>query len=142
MLKKFILLGVLAYSLHAYAQVPAAGVDHGLKATWNSPSIYCTTTTTSACIKDYTETITPPTGVTSGVIPLTVTSSSDVSGVVTSSWKPGGTLFCGTWTVSVVANYLNFGGVAATSNPVSTTVLEPCPFVANPVTGLGISLIP
>lgn len=133
MIKKLLILVlVFGLALTGHAQTPALGTHTGILASWTAPvGVACSSSVTTACVKGYTETVTPPAGV-PGVNIVSV-------GLVSSyTWKPGGNLYCGTWMVSLVANWLDGSGNAVASAPVTATAVEPCPFVPSPVMGLSI----
>lgn len=140
-----LLTALLALTTLVSAQTPPFGKDTGIKSTFNAPAgatagsfaPYCSATLNTFCVVNYSEFFTPPAGVSGGAIPVTITSSSDVGGLVTFTWKPSGGLYCGTWGTSVIANWKDGSGNAAVS-PVTTAAptQEPCPFTASPVTGL------
>jgi hypothetical protein len=126
---------VCAPPVHAQT-TPAESIYHTINESWTAPvswngtgpSVPCSATVTTYCVSGYTETLTPPVGVT-GTNVLAVTTTSY-------SWSPGGALYCGTWTVSVVANWLDGNGVAAVSAPLTGITVVSCPFTASPATGL------
>jgi hypothetical protein len=84
-----------------------------------------------ACIEGYTETLIDPSGHTILVPTCSLNVTSNCIGPVSGySWSPGGTLFCGTWQITLATNYLDgngTAGISASSGVVSVT--EPCPFV-------------
>ena len=141
---------LLALAAPAHAQAPAQGTDHGIGATWIRPvnQIDCSSTVSKSCLLGYTETITPPVGVAgSNVIAncaLTGSPSPCIAASATNyAWAPvPGPLYCGQWSVSLVANYLDASGNPTASSAISATVTEPCPFVPVPPTGLGVTLTP
>lgn len=124
-------LSLLAGAVHAQA-VPAASIYKTLTATWSAPisSVPCSATVTTNCVSGYTETITPPAGVT-GTTAVTSTTTSY-------AWSPGGLLYCGTWGISLVANWLDGSGAAATSAPITASAVAACPFIPNPATAVSI----
>ena len=139
---KVFALAVLALATLAHAQTPAAGTDHGLSGTWIAPTGYSSTLT----LNGYTATITPPPGV-NNVVTIaqcsgTATANCIATGATSFAWMPGGTIYCGQWTISVVANYTDSTGAAQVSAPLTTTVSEACPLVLSPVTGLTVTTIP
>lgn len=135
----FAVIGLIgALALPAIAATPVASTQYQhIKNTWNVPnSTYpdCSTTVTTSCLNTYTFTATDPNG---GANIVTVPNGGIAAGgAFTYSWGPGSYLYCGTWTTSVVANYLDSGGVAVSSSAISTTAAVPCPLVASPATGL------
>lgn len=137
-----VLLLMLFAAGTAMAQTPATGTDHGLSGTWGAPTGYSSTLT----LNGYTATITPPTGVTGtitvGQCSSTVTTNCIAAAATTFVWKPGGVIYCGTWTISVVADYTDSSGNPQVSAPLTTTVAEACPLVVSPVTGLTGATIP
>lgn len=133
---KRLLFLVFALAIAAHAQTPAASAFHTITTSWTAPvgwtgsgaSAPCSSTVTNFCVSGYTETITPPAGVTgTAIVTMTATSY---------AWSPGGALYCGTYNVSIVANWLNGSGVAVASAPVTASAVVSCPFTASPATGL------
>jgi hypothetical protein len=136
------LFAILALVAGCYAQsTPPASTYHTITESWTAPvswngtgsSVPCSATVTTYCVASYTETITPPPGVT-GTTVLTATTTSY-------AWAPGGLLYCGTWNISVVANWLDGNGNAAVSAPLTGTTIVSCPFTASPATGLTSKVI-
>lgn len=120
------------------AQTPSLSQYHTITEQWGAPaswngtgvSVPCSASVTTYCVSGYTETLTPPPGSPIGAILLTP------SGVVY-SWSPsgGGALYCGTWSVSIVANWLDGSGAPVSSAAITGTTPVPCPFTASPATG-------
>lgn len=133
-----ILLGtaLLAFTLvsNAQAATPLPSADHSIVSFWTPASgLTCPSSSPVSCISGQTLTLTPPTGGGSPVVvPLT-------TGLATYTFTPGGFLFCGIWTVSLVTNGFDQTGTAAVSSAVSATAVAPCPFVVPPATGLGVT---
>ncbi len=126
---------VCAAGLHAQT-TPPASTDHTFTVNWSLITGYppCSATVTKACIWGYTETITSPLSPTDqSVIPscsATVTTNCLGPTSSTFAYTPGGLLYCGTWTGSLVTNYLDGNGNAAVSTPPGTvTAVATCPFV-------------
>lgn len=151
MRKILLSLSLLALAVSTHAQAaPAVGTDHGISATWTAPSgqTACSSTVTKSCLLGYTETITPPAGVQGSnvIADCTLTNSPlpCIAAVATSNaWAPvPGPLYCGAWSVTLVANYLDASGNPVASSSISATVTEPCPFVPAAPTGLVITLTP
>lgn len=140
--KVAVLVVALLLALSAHAQTPGAGTDHGISGSWSAPTGYSSTLT----LNGYTATITPPPGVTSSVTvgqcAAGATTNCIASGATTFTWKPGGVIYCGTWTISVVANYTDSVQGPEVSVPLTTTMTEACPLVLSPVTGLSATAIP
>ena len=130
------LLAILILGLAGSIHAQTLGTDTGLQISITAPlGSQCTTTLLTSCLKGYTATITPPVaGSTPIVVPIGLVS--------TYTWRPGGDLYCGTWSISLVANWLNASGVATPSTAVTGTAVEPCPFVASPVTGVSVKPVP
>lgn len=133
-----IFLALAAIVLPAQS-LPPASIYHTITETWaapanwngTGPSIPCSgTVTTLYCVSSYTETLTPPPGVAGSII-LTVPGSS-----VSNPWAPGGALYCGTWSISVVANWIDGTGTPVASAPLTGTTNVACPFTANPATAI------
>jgi hypothetical protein len=137
------------------AHAQTVGVNHAIQAAWIPPSgaVQCSSTVTTSCLEGYTENLVPPAGQTVSVyVNLQTTPECDpsaspavtqncmASGGTGYTWAPGGALFCGSWTVSLVANYLDAGGNAATSAAIQASVTEPCPFAPVSPSGLGVSV--
>jgi len=130
-----LIFALFALALSASAQTPALSQYHTITEQWGAPlswngsgsSVPCSANVTSFCVHDYTETLTPPTG---SVVLLTASGT-------TYSWSPtsGGALYCGTWTVSIVANWLDGSGNPVSSAPLVGSTVVPCPFVASPAVG-------
>lgn len=99
---------------------------------WNGTgvSLPCSGTVTTYCVDGYTETLTPPSGGGNSAI-LSVPATS-----TTEAYAPGGALYCGTWNISVVANWLDGNGIPETSAPLTGTTVVSCPFIAAPATSL------
>lgn len=140
------LCGVLASRAQA---APPLGTDHSIVANWTAPANQtpCSSSITKSCLLGYTETITPPVGVSgNNVIPncsASVTTSCIGAAATSYTWTPvPGPLYSGTWNVSLVANYLDASGNPVASTAISTTVIEPVPFVAGPAIGLNVSTAP
>lgn len=132
----FAFLAILALAGGCYAQTtPPASTYHTIAESWTAPvswngtgsSVPCSATVTTYCVSGYTETITPPPGVTGTTVVNATTTSY--------SWAPGGPLYCGTWNISVVANWLDGSGAPAVSAPLTGTTVVSCPFIASPATG-------
>jgi hypothetical protein len=125
-----------APALHA-ATPPGSTQYQHINSTWSAPNTtypVCSATVKTYCLSSYTLNNIDPYGnpsiitVPNGGIPA--------GGAVSYSWTPGGYLYCGAWTVSVTANYLDGTGSGVTSSTVSTTVQVSCPLTPSPVTGL------
>ena len=134
---KIAALALAFFAASCFAQTaPPASIYHTMTESWTAPlswsgtgsSVPCSTTLQTYCVSSYTETLTPPQGVT-GTIVLTAPTTSY-------AWAPGGFLYCGEWTVSVVANWRDGNGAAAVSLPLVGTEVVPCPFTASPATAL------
>lgn len=132
-----LLAGALSVSVKAQS-VPPASAYRTITESWTAPiswtgagsSVPCSVTVTTYCVSSYTETLTPPPGVTgSNVVTVAATAT-------TNDWTPGGALYCGTWGISVIANWLDGSGQAISSAPLTGTTLVACPFTASPATGL------
>ena len=146
---------IVALLAVAMAQGQTTGSDTKIKAVFHTPAgtaaypyVLCSSGVTTSCLQGYTETLTPPvTGATQATVTSACTGTAtlncftgpDANGNITGVWSPGGNLFTGTWTVSVVANWLDNTGKAVASAPLTTTVVEAVPFVPSPVTGLSAS---
>lgn len=138
-MKKFLItlafLAASTFAVQAQAAPPLSNF-HNIASSWTAPiswngtgaSVPCSATVTTFCVVGYTETFTPPVGVT-GTNTLTTTGTSQ-------TFTPGGALYCGTWGTSVVVNWLDGSGTAAVSAPLAGTVVVACPFNASPATGL------
>lgn len=139
-MKKLIGISIgLILALSVYAQTnPPLSQYHTITESWAAPvgwngagsSTPCSSTVTTYCVNGYTETLTPPNGGGSNAI-LSVPATS-----VTEPYAPGGALYCGTWNVSVVANWLDGNGAAVASAPLTGTTVVTCPFTAAPATSL------
>lgn len=129
---------LLAFAVAGEAQTtPPASTFHTITTSWNVPaswtgiglSVPCNLPTVATfCVTGYTQTITSPPGVASTAIVTTTATGY--------TWTPGGALYCGTYGLSVVADWLNGSGVAVASAPLAGTVTVSCPFTAAPPTGL------
>jgi hypothetical protein len=121
---------------------PAIGADGGLQVAWVSPSApACSATVTASCVAGYTEVLTPPFGpvVTLPPCSATVTGNCLSAASTIFTYRPSGGLYCGSWSATVVVNWLDASGAPAVSvatpavaTPAGSTT-EPCPFVASPV---------
>lgn len=138
MKKLLLFLASFLFLPAVFAQsVPPASQFHTITESWTAPvswngtgsSVPCSATITTYCVSSYTETLTPPPGVPGGSVILSVSG-------VSNAWAPGGALYCGTWGVSVVANWMDGNGSPASSLPLTGTVAVTCPFTASPATGL------
>jgi len=99
----------------------------GMSLSWTEPPlptgvVACSSTVTTNCWKGYQATITPPSG--SGGAVTTINDSTLTNALTTYTWRPGGALYYGTWTVSLVAT-----GVGSVSNslPATATVVYNAP---------------
>ena len=132
-------------SLSAYGATPVSTQYQHIQNTWNAPnSTYpdCSATVTTSCLSSYTYTATPPAG-TGGPAITTVPNGGIASGAqVSYLWGPGGFLFCGTWNLSVVANYVDSSGASVSSSAVTATTAVSCPLAPSPVTGLNSTPAP
>jgi hypothetical protein len=138
MRKLLLIMLVCAIAPLMHAQTPPLSTYHTITEQWGAPaswngtgtSVPCSSTITSFCVSGYTETLTPPPGSPIGPILLTP------SGVVY-SWSPsaGGALYCGTWNVSIVANWLDGSGQPVSSSAITGSTIVPCPFTPSPATG-------
>lgn len=152
---------ILFVAAVASAQVaPPAGSDTKITSKWGEPigtvqwpAQYCAPgSVTTACIQGYTLTLTPPAGVGAAVVIPTCAAGTTATyppcippttgNTISYVWSPGGNLYCGTWGVSVAANWLDSSGNAISSAPLEVAVVEPCPFVASPATGLSATPTP
>ncbi|HMG85600.1 MAG TPA: helix-turn-helix transcriptional regulator [Terracidiphilus sp.] len=146
MRKLALLILAFAVSSACFAAGQTASVNHTITSNWNpAATTVCTSTVTSSCENGQTLTITPPSGA-----PTTIASCA-TAGLAANSpclsvgsasfvFTPGGFLACGTWTVTVVTNGFDQNGIAATSVPISATVVAACPlapFTIPPATNLG-----
>lgn len=117
--------------------------DHSITVGFNQPvgtttypMQYCSPTLKAACVESYTETLSVP-GTTQTVTQAIPAGSTDITGAfISHTWAPGGTLVCGTWNVSIVANWLDPKGVAIDSAALTGSVTEAVPFVAGPPAGV------
>lgn len=111
--------------------------------TWNAPnSTYpdCSTTVLKSCLNTYTYTAVPPSGST---VIATVPNGSILAGAqVSYQWGPGSFLVCGTWNLSVVANYIDSTGAVVSSSADTAQTVVPCPLAASPATGLASTPAP
>lgn len=142
MRKALVYLGLAAamalVSLAHAATPPVSNKYQHIYYTWVAPNSTfpdCSATVTSSCLSNYTLSQTPPSGV--AAVTLTIANGSVAAGgTVSYVYGPGGFLYCGTWNVSVVANYLDEAGATVPSAAFPATVAVPCPLAASPVTGL------
>jgi hypothetical protein len=122
---------------------PVSNQYQHINNTWNVPnSTYpdCTATVTLNCLSTYTYTATDPYGAASI---NTVPNGLLLAGATFAyNWTPGSFLYCGTWTASVVANYIDGSGAGVSSTADTVTVAVSCPLVASPVTNLKVTLAP
>jgi hypothetical protein len=127
-----------------------AGTDHTIKVGFTQPGDspgfpmqYCTPTLKTSCVAGYTEKLTDP-ATANVTTQLIMAGSTDIVGTaITHSWSPGGNLYCGTWGISIVANWFDNKGVAVDSSALTGSVQEPCPFVASPAKGpLSVTVLP
>lgn len=125
-------------SLMLGAQTLSTQYKH-INSSWNKPNTTLPDcgSATQTCLRDYTLTIKDPTGKSTDV-QVALASGTTVS----NSWTPGAFLNCGTYSVSVVANYYDTPNSVVTSSPVSTTTSVSCPITANPPSGLTASPAP
>lgn len=148
-------VAVLMLALSAHGQL--LSVDKTLTANFNQPAStqaypmrYCAASVADTCVNSYTETLVDPTGKsTTIVIPY---SSTDISGTaIAHAYTPAGNLYCGTWGVSVVANWLDPSGKPVDSTALTGSVVamasggtstNPCPFTGNPATSLKLTVTP
>lgn len=151
-MKKIALFCLFAFAaVLSHAQTQSNQYKH-INTTWKGNESYlaCNFTATpavnAACINGYQITLTPPSG--SGapaVIPAcTATVATNCVGPGNSySWAPGGFLYSGTWTVSIVLQYLDSSGAQQQLAGVTTTAVVPPPFVPpSPVTGPTATVAP
>lgn len=136
-MRKLLFVLTLMLPMAALAQaVPPLSQYHTIQENWIAPvswdgtssSVPCSVSVNTYCVSSYTETLVPPVG---SAIVLTASG-------VSYSWSPpnGAALYCGTYQVSIVANWHDGGGNTAVSVPLTGTTVVPCPFTASPVTGL------
>lgn len=121
----------------AHAATPASTQYQHINATWNAPnSTYpdCSSTVTLNCLNTYTYTLTDPNG--SPSIITVPNGGIAAGGLVAYNWTPGGYLYCGTWTLSVVANFVDGSSQTVASSADTVNVAVSCPLVASPVTNL------
>lgn len=134
-------VAVVMYAASAFAATPVASNKYQhISNTWNAPnSTYpdCTSIGSVACLDTYTFMAAPPAGTGGATSIITVPNGGIAAGgVVSYLYGPGGYLYCGTWTVSVVANYRDDAGASVQSSADSATVVVPCPLTASPATNL------
>lgn len=140
------LVFVLAAST-ASAQSSPTGADGAIPITWTAPldsvtgnanPTLCTGAVTLACLSSYTASFQPPV---TGLGSTTVTVANNVTAY---TWRPGGKLFCGSWSVSLIANWIDNLGHTSPSTAATTTVDEPCTVTTkpNPPTNLKAVLAP
>lgn len=147
MFHRFALIIALLVPTAALAQTttPPASQYHTITEGWGQPlnwnaagnAVPCSATLSTYCLSSFTETLTPPPGV-SGTVILSVAAG---AGPYSNAWTPGGALYCGTWNVSVVANWMDGNGQPAASAPLTGTAVVSCPFTASPAAGPLISKI-
>jgi hypothetical protein len=123
----------LAMAAGVQAQTaPAIGTDGGYQVSWTAPA-----PTTAATLQGFTEVITPPFGPAITFPPCSATVTGNCLGPASTifTYRPTGGLYCGMWTATVAANYLDGSGnpAASAAVPVVAPSSEPCPFVASPV---------
>jgi hypothetical protein len=140
LLGSFLFLALLLTPTAVLAQAPPVSTSHTITESWTIPiswsgsglSVGCSVNINTYCVQSYTETITPPTGGGAAtVLPVGV----GTGNTITNAWTPGGALYCGTWNVSVVANWLDGSGLPSVSAPLVGTVSVTCPFTPSPATG-------
>ena len=153
MKKAFIFVAGFLWMAAAIAQtVPQASTDHNFVGSWTAPlnqagtapGANCSTyggTATVSCIKGYTVTIVTPPGV-PGPAPIVTNCASGATtnclkpGDTGFTWTPGGPLYCGNWSYTLVANWLDDSGNASNSVSVTSPLASAAcpPFVASPAT--------
>jgi hypothetical protein len=124
-------------ALFATAATPVSNQYTKIVSAWNAPaSTYpdCSATVTTYCLSTYTFTATSPTG--SNAILTVANGGIPAGGAVSYTYAPGGYLYCGTWGISVTANFIDGSGAGVSSSPVAITLAVPCPLTPSPVTGL------
>lgn len=130
---------------HAATTAPVSTQYQHIANTWNAPnSTYpdCSATVTTLCLSSYTYTATPPAN-TGGPSVATVPNGGIGAGAqVSYTWGPGGFLYCGAWTLSVVANYVDSTGASVSSSADTANVTVQCPLAPSPATGLSGTLGP
>lgn len=137
----------LAAYVPAAAQTNPTGPDGGISSTWNAPvdsvtgnaaPTLCSATVKLSCLSSYTETFQPPASTGAGPTAVTVANN-----LTTSTWRPGGPLYCGVWTLTLVANWVDNLGGTSPSTPITTTATETCSVTTkpNPPTNLKATLI-
>ncbi len=132
-----VLIGIALALPAIAATAPASNQYQHIKNTWNVPgSAYpdCSTTVTTSCLSSYAFTAVDPTGASN--VATVPNGGIAAGGVVSYTWGPGGYLYCGTWSTSVVAVYLDSSGASVSSSPVTSTAAVPCPLVASPAADL------
>jgi len=141
---------VLAASVGLQAQTaPAIGADGGYQVSWTPPAatgfVACSSTVAVSCLQGYTEVVTPPFGSAITFPPCSATVTGNCLGTTSTifTYRPASGLYCGSWTATVAANYLDGSGnpVSSVAVPVGSPAVEPCPFVASPVSNVTGKLV-
>jgi hypothetical protein len=147
MMKRIFALTFVVLSMAAAGSAqtaPAIGADGGYQVSFVSPSVVACPAGT-ACLYGYTLVITPPFGasVTFPPCSATVTGNCLSAASTTFTYRPSGGLYCGTWSATVTANYLDGSGnpVSSVAVPAGSPAVEPCPFVASPVSSVAGKLV-
>jgi hypothetical protein len=139
----FALVASCVLAMAAHAATPMSTQYQHIKNTWvvpNSTYPNCSATVAVACLNSYTYTAVDPNGSPNIV---TLPNGGIASGASFGyTWGPGGFLYCGTWSTSVVVNYIDSTGASVSSTAISTTAAVACPLVPSPATGLGSTPAP
>src|SRR5215469_5725937 len=121
--KMLAVLGLFLAAHLGYGQT--LGTDGGIKLSFyfTGTAQNCSTTTLTNCISSYSGAFTPPQNQTVAVItiPTAMCSGTAITGCIASGtgvstgpfvvvWRPGGKLYCGQWSISLTANWIDGNG--------------------------------